>query len=105
MAAEGAEIKEGDYGWEAEPIRDDGLTYLHGLTEQWRLVWYAGFQAEHLERIGPKPRTQYHLPYSWRVEGGLNSTPCPFPIQSRETNDLGNPEKIIWPWVQGKRMD
>jgi membrane protein implicated in regulation of membrane protease activity len=103
LMTEGAEIEVGDYGWEAEPIHDDGLTYLHGLTEQWRLVWYAGFRSDQIERIGPKPRSQYYLPYSWRCRGP-ETPPCPFPVQSHETTDLGNPERIIWPWVQGKRM-
>ena len=34
VKAEGAEIEVGDFGWEAEPIHSDGLTYLHGLTEE-----------------------------------------------------------------------
>lgn len=105
LKAEGAEIQVGDYGWEAEPIHDDGLTYLHGLAENWRLVWYAGFRSDQIERIGPKPRTQYYLPYSWRVEEGSKAPTCPFPVQSSETTDLGHPGRIIWPWVQGRRLD
>ena len=103
LTAEDAKLEVGDYGWEAEAIHDDGLTYLHGLTEKWRLVWYAGFRSDQIERIGPKPRTQYYLPYSWRVGGGSSAPPCPFPVETRYATDLGNPERIIGSWVQGKR--
>src|SRR5437867_3642104 len=34
----GAMILVGDYGWEAEPLHKDGLTYLQGLTPFWRVV-------------------------------------------------------------------
>src|SRR5476649_327672 len=33
--AVGAEIKIGDFGWEAGPLRKDGLIYLQGLTPEW----------------------------------------------------------------------
>jgi hypothetical protein len=37
---DGAEIKVGDYGWEAGPINKEGsgLIYLQGLTAGWRVV-------------------------------------------------------------------
>jgi hypothetical protein len=84
---EGAEIKIGDYGWEAEPICDDGLIYLQGLTGEWRVVWYAGFRPDQLESVGPKPRSQYDWQYSWV----RNPPPCPYPVQQRETPSMGLP--------------
>jgi prepilin-type N-terminal cleavage/methylation domain-containing protein len=36
--AVGAEIKIGDFGWEAGPLRRDGLIYLQGLTPEWYFV-------------------------------------------------------------------
>lgn len=94
--AEAAKIIEvGDYGWEAEPIHDDGLTYLQGLTEKWGVVWYAGFRSDQIERVGRKPRSQYSLPDSW-YQAGPEVFPCPFPVQSRQTTNLGMPERIKW---------
>lgn len=89
LIAEGAKIEIGDYGWEAEPLHDDGLIYLHGLNEKWGVVWYRGFRPNQIEKVGPKPRTQYLLPESW-YRGGPDAFPCPFPIQS-QTADLGMP--------------
>jgi hypothetical protein len=82
---EGAEIKIGDYGWEAAPLRDDGLTYLQGLSPQWRVVWYAGFQPDQIENVALKPRSQYDWDYTWMS----NPPECPFPVQPRETPDMG----------------
>ena len=41
---DGAEIRIGDYGWEAGPVSKDGLIYLQGLTAEWTVVWHAGFR-------------------------------------------------------------
>ena len=92
LIPEGAEIKVGDYGWEAEPIHKNDLNssdliYLHGLTDKWRVVWYAGFRANQIERVGPKPRSQYYLPYS--MMRAASSPACPFPVQMRWTTDMG----------------
>lgn len=109
LAGEGTDIAVGDYGWDAEPIHSDGLTYLHGLTEDWQVAWYAGFRLDQIERIGPKPRLQYYLPYTWVCMGG-KAPICPFPVVKRPVTTLGFPERIIGGWVQGtyverKRMD
>jgi hypothetical protein len=82
---EGAEIRTGDYGWEAEPLHEDGLIYLQGLTVTWRVVWHAGFRPEQIERIGPKPQSQYDWKYSW----ARTPPQCPFPVQVRITPDMG----------------
>jgi len=105
VKAAGADIEIGDYGWEAEPIHTDGRIYLHGLTEEWCVVWHAGFTPDQIERIGPKPRSQYYLPYSW-VCAGPDAPPCPFPVRMRTSrrNTLGYPVKIIGDFVQGKRV-
>lgn len=84
---EGADIKIGDYGWEAEPIGNDDLIYLQGLTEEWQVVWYAGFRPDQIESVGPKPRSQYDWNYSWV----RNPPYCPFPVQKRETANMGLP--------------
>ncbi len=101
VKAEGTDIAVGDYGWDAEPIHDDGLTYLHGLTEDWQVAWYAGFRVDQIERIGPKPRLQYYLPYSW-VCAGSKAPLCPFAVVTHPTTTLGYPIRIIDRWVQGK---
>jgi len=85
--AEGAEIRIGDYGWEAEPLDADGLIYLQGLTEKWRVVWYAGFHPDQIERIGSKPQSQYDWNYSWLTK----PPPCSFPVQARNAPDIGFP--------------
>ena len=87
---EGAEIKAGDYGWEAGPIRKDGLVYLHGLTPEWTVVWYAGFRPDQIERVATKPRSQYGIwvPY-WAKKPVV--PPCPFPVLDRETLTVGRP--------------
>lgn len=89
VRAEGVQIEVGDYGWEAEPLRCDGLTYLHGLTRKWGVAWYAGFQSEQIERIGSKPCSQYDADDDWAWS--INRQ-CPYPIQSdKENDDLGFP--------------
>ena len=82
-----AEIKIGDYGWEAIPLRNDGLIYLQGLTSKWRVVWYAGFRPEQVEKITVKPRSQYDWDQTWVK----NPPPCPFSILERETTSMGFP--------------
>ena len=101
VKAEGTEIAVGDFGWDAEPIQNDGMTYLHGLTEGWQVAWYAGFCQDQIEGVGPKPRLQYYLPYSW-ICVGANAPLCPFPVVSTPTTTLGFPIRIIGRWVQGK---
>ena len=101
VKADGTEIAVGDYGWEAEPIHSDGLIYLHGLTEDWQVAWYAGFRQDQIERIGPKPRLQYYLPTSW-VCVGANAPLCPFPVTKPPATTLEHPIRIIDRWVQGK---
>jgi hypothetical protein len=95
LMAEGAMMEIGDYGWEAEPLHDDGLIYLQGLTEKWGVVWYAGFRTDQIEKVGRKPRTQYFLPVSWYVLGP-DAFPCPFPVQARVTADMGMPAEAQW---------
>jgi len=102
LKAQGAEIECGDFGWEAEPIESDGLTYLQGLTKQWCVAWYAGFRPDQIEKVGPKPRSQYSLPYSWVCGGAIPPT-CPYPVQSNDSSDLGHPSRISRPFVQGQR--
>ena len=103
VTAEGAIVEIGDYGWEAEPVENDGRIYLHGLTEDWFVVWYAGFMPDHVVKIGPKPRSQYYLPLSWACAGS-NPPPCPFPVRTPQTNHLGHPCRIIGKFVQGRRL-
>jgi hypothetical protein len=83
----GAEIRVGDFGWEAVPLREDGMIYLQGLSPQWRVVWYAGFRLEQVERVASKPQSQYDWNYTWFK----NAPPCPFPVQERETTSMGLP--------------
>ena len=87
---EGAEIKIGDYGWEAGPIRKDGLIYLQGLTLDWRMVWYAGFRPDQIERAATKPSSQYDF---WAPDWAKRPPlpPCPFPVLERETLTVGIP--------------
>ncbi len=87
---EGAEIKVGDYAWEAGPTRDDDLIYLHGLTPEWTVVWHAGLHPEQIERVAAKPYSQYDSwhPY-WADPPPL--PPCPFPVIERETLTIGRP--------------
>jgi hypothetical protein len=82
-----AEIKAGDFGWEALPLRADGLIYLQGLSPQWRVVWHAGFRPDQIEEVTSKPRSQYDWNYTWLQ----HPPPCPFPVQERSTATLGLP--------------
>lgn len=86
---EGAEIRAGDYGWEAAPLVKNGLIYLHGLAPDWRTVWHAGFRPDQIERMGLKPSSQYDhwVPY-WTKSAPV---PCPFPVQPRETPSMERP--------------
>ena len=90
MMPEGAEIRIGDFGWEAGPIRNDGLIYLQGLTQEWTVVWHAGFRSDQIERVATKPNSQYDSwhPY-WADPPPL--PPCPFPVVERETLTIGRP--------------
>lgn len=90
--AQGAEIKVGDFGWEAAPLRNDGLIYLQGLNPQWRVVWYAGFRPEQIENVAPKPQSQYDWNYAWV----RNPPPCPFPVQEHlnPTINMGFPMPV-----------
>jgi hypothetical protein len=86
---EGAEIRVGDHGWEAAPLVENGLIYLQGLTPDWRTVWHAGFRPDQIERVGPKPSSQYdHWVPDWAKP---QPVPCPFPIQSRESPSMNRP--------------
>lgn len=94
--AQGSEIRVGDYGWEAEPLHNDGLIYLQGLTAEWCVVWYAAFHFEEIEWVGPKPCSQYDCQYSWA------RTPpyCPYTVQLRHKADMGLP--MANPKIRGK---
>ena len=87
---EGAEIRVGDYGWEAGPARNDGLIYLQGLTRRWKVVWHAGLRPDEIEHVGPKAFSQYDswYPY-WADPPPL--PPCPFPVVKRKTTTIGRP--------------
>lgn len=87
---QGAEIRVGDYGWEAGPPRNDGLIYLQGLTQDWTVVWHVGFRPNEIEKVGAKPYSQYDAwhPY-WADPPPL--PPCPFPVIERETITMGRP--------------
>jgi len=86
----GAEIIVGDYGWEARPMRRDGLIHLQGLTTTWKVVWHAGFHRDQLENVAIKPGSQYDywVPY-WAITSP--PPPCPFPVQERNTPTMGLP--------------
>lgn len=87
---QGAEIQVGDYGWEAGSNRGDGRIYLQGLTADWEVVWHAGLAPNEIERVGPKPRSQYEAwhPY-WQDPPDLPA--CPFPVLNRATATAGRP--------------
>ena len=90
--AQGAEIKVGDFGWEAAPLRNDGLIYLQGLNAQWRVVWYAGFRPEQIEPVTAKPHSQYDWNYTW-----VHNPPhCGFPVQEHlhPTVNMGFPMPV-----------
>jgi hypothetical protein len=101
VVADGASISVGDYGWEAEPIESDGLTYLHGLNKRWEVVWYAGFRSDEIEKVATKLQSQYLIPYTWR-SAGSNAPPCPYPVKKLTLRTLGYAEPIIDRSVQGK---
>jgi hypothetical protein len=91
--SEGAEIKVGDYGWEAAPPnQDEGLIYLQGLSDTWQVIWYAGFSTGQVEYVAPKPRSQYDWDYSWLSA----PPPCPFPVQARSDVGMGLPDTCGW---------
>ncbi len=113
LKAEGTSIEVGDYGWEAEPIYQVGLIYLHGLNPRWQVVWYAGFRPDQVGVVGPKPNSQYYsFPYYMRAE---KVPQCPFPVQKYQFGKypayhLGFPVEIArkrkgqYDWVQGKSV-
>jgi len=86
----GAEIRAGDYGWEAGPSRNDGMVYLQGLTPDWTVVWHMGVRPNEIEKVGKKTHSQYDAwhPY-WADPPPL--PPCPFPVLSRKTMTVGRP--------------
>ena len=86
----GAEIKIGDFGWEAGPASKDGLIYLQGLTSEWTVVWHAGFRPDEIEWVTEKPSSQYDywVPY-WAKSPP--PPPCPFPVIERATLTIGRP--------------
>jgi hypothetical protein len=87
---EGAEIRIGDFGWEAGPIRDDGLVYLQGLTPEWTVVWHVGFRPDEIEKVVEKPDSQYDFWRPYWVDPAL-LPPCPFPVVERKTMTIGHP--------------
>ncbi len=86
----GAEIKIGEFGWEAGPASKDGLIYLQGLTSEWTVVWHAGFRPDEIEWVTEKPSSQYDywVPY-WAKSPP--PPPCPFPVIERATLTIGRP--------------
>jgi len=87
---DGAEIKIGDYGWEAGPASKDGFICLQGLTAEWTVVWHAGFHPDQIEWVTEKPSSQYDywVPY-WAKSPP--PPPCPFPVIERATPTIGRP--------------
>lgn len=87
---EWAEIQIGDYGWDARPVRGDGLIHLQGLTKRWQVVWHAGFSPDQIEKVAEKPASQYDywVPL-WAKPPP--PPPCPFPVQERNTPTMGLP--------------
>ena len=87
---QGAEVRIGDYGWEAGPERSDGLIYLQGLAPDWTVVWHIGFRSDEIERVAEKPSSQYEYwaPY-WAKPPP--PPPCPYPVAERETMTWGRP--------------
>jgi hypothetical protein len=74
-----------------------GLIYLQGLTDEWGLVWRAGFRPDQVEFVGPKPVSQYDWKdfeydgpkptacYHWQY--GKPRQSCPFPVQKKVKHD------------------
>jgi hypothetical protein len=87
LKPDSAQLMVGDYGWEAEPICKNGLIYLQGLTPKWCVVWHAGFRTDQVEKVAPKPRSQYDWDHTWMD----SPPPCPFPVQERITAAMGLP--------------
>jgi hypothetical protein len=85
-----AEIRIGDYGWEARPNRRNGLVHLQGLTKTWKVVWHAGFAPDQIEKVAEKPASQYDywIPYWAKTPP---PPPCPFPVLERSTPTMGLP--------------
>jgi hypothetical protein len=102
LIANGSFVQVGDYGWEAEPLRHDGLIYLHGLGDDWNIQWYAGVSYEQIEFVCNKPWLQYDVPYSW------HSRPpqCPYVVKSQveRKQSLGLPVRLMGEFVQGRRL-
>jgi len=85
-------IKVGDYGWERPPWGREDLIFLHGIQEQWGVVWIAGFRPEDVEYITTKPVSEYDWTdfeydgpkpsgyYSWGISKA--KLPCPFPVNT-----------------------
>ena len=85
-----AEIRIGDYGWDAKSSRKDGLIHLQGLTPKWQVVWQAGFHPDQIVKVAAKSVSQYdYWAPSWAKPP--SPPPCPYPIQERETPTLGLP--------------
>jgi hypothetical protein len=86
-------IRVGDYAWERPPWHDGDLIYLHGLQEQWGVVWMAGFRPEDVEFVATKPVSEYDwrdfdyegrkpvAPYNWGISKA--KSPCPFPVDTQ----------------------
>ncbi len=98
LLAANADVQIGDFGWQAESVANDDLVYLHGLDEDWNIVWYAGFRKGQLELMCQKPCNQYGRK-SWQ----LDMEKCPYVVQSRVSSDRtwGLPLPLIGRWVQG----
>jgi hypothetical protein len=91
-------IQVGDYAWERPPWRRDELIYLHGLQEQWGVVWMAGFRREDVEYVTAKPVSEYdwrdfdyegakpRAPYQWGMAKA--KTLCPFAVSTENRRVL-----------------
>ena len=117
LKADGTSIEDNDYGWEAEPVYQDGLIYLHGLNPRWEVVWYVGFRPEQVEIVGPKPKSQYNIFPYWVDASKVPQCPFavqkyqyrPFPVKKDQYKsfDFGFPVEIKrlqrrdCDWVQG----
>jgi hypothetical protein len=85
-------IQVGDYAWERPSWRRDDLIYLHGLQEQWGVVWMAGFRREDVEYVTTKPVSEYdwrdfdydgpkpRAAYQWGIAKA--KSPCPFAVST-----------------------
>lgn len=115
LKAEGTAIEVGDYGWEAEPIYQDGLIYLHGLNSRWQVVWYAGFRPDQVEVVNQKPQSHYYVFPDYMSVEPVKVPQCPFPVSKYKLGKypdchLGFPKEIKrlrhgdYDWVQGKSV-